>query len=224
MRHFYLASFIMILGILGVGCSPQIDDGSGGSGGASSSSGSGSTTINSTVSTGSTTDTSSTTSATTGATTASSTGTGMQEFFSCADVAAHKFVIKVRADVVPDARQIRLGGQVVYPQGQGFSNTNWGVRGTGPQGAEEVTFDLGEAPSDSTANLTLGTIGPGETTSNPDGIVDGYYYCPNTQPFACGLDILGCYGTAEIGRYVDGVAYGGFSFMSGKPNPTFVTP
>lgn len=229
MRHFMLVSIIGLT-LVGVGCAPfdknEGSGGSGGSGGAGSNS-SASSTASSSVSTSSSTASttgSSSSASSSDASSSVSTGTGMVEFFSCADVAATDFVVKVHADVVPSNRQIRLGGQVVYPAGQGFMNTNWGVRGTGPVGENDVMFDLGVAPSGATANLTLGTIGPNETTPNPDGIVDGNYYCPNSKPYACGIDIIGCYGSTEIGRYVNGVGSGGFAFMTSAPNPTFVTP
>jgi hypothetical protein len=248
MRH--LGWLFLLSLVVSIGCSPfEGETGQGGSGGGSTST---STATTSTSSTTAATSTATTTTSNTGGEGgvggaggdntggaggdggsggtsssdgggSSTSGTGGSSDFACADITAGHLAVKVRADLVPDGRAIRMVGNVDYPNGSGLSDIGWGVRGTAADSAQNATFDLGEALSGTRTEFTLGSTFAG-ADPNGDGIVDGDYYCPDSVPFACAIDILGCFGATELGRYVDGTASGNFAFAANDPNPVFLVP
>jgi hypothetical protein len=221
MRHFAFIFFIG-LALVGAGCTPFPDNGSGGAGGATSTTAS----TDVSTSTGHSTSHGSTSSS---AATTSSTSTGMTpEFFSCVGVPDKHFVLKARVDAMQATQALRIGGWIDYP----LDPPNPCFQDTGEKGSPMADFDFGAVSTGTIYTTYPGRTSMGSPASCP-GIQEGQFLCPQptnkTDPVQCliGLELQGCYGAKSVGRLKDDVASEGLEFTANpngyKVNPTFTT-
>ncbi|MBI4138547.1 hypothetical protein HY479_00145 [Candidatus Uhrbacteria bacterium] len=163
--------------------------------------------------------------------------------FNCSDVGTYHFVIKVRAKFTPNGC-VAADGWLDAPDGKGVSDISWRALYMGASGEKNAQLDFGEVPSGTKGETNWGvsedcTIADGSpmfgsiptSPSDADADYEGGIHAVKNGTTYClygdceGADVLGCYGTTQIGKSVNNVQTGDI-ILAGptNANPVFVTP
>ncbi|MBU1032493.1 hypothetical protein KJ937_01000 [Patescibacteria group bacterium] len=208
MRHFSIISLFVVAFLLGCSVSPGADedDGSGGAAGATSDGGK-------TAAGGAGGSTPDGGSGGTGGVAQGGTGGKVESGpdpakFSCDDVADGHAAVKMQLPngaPVPDAYLV-IDGMKKYPENSGFTSCGWcNIHVSKDKGVAHTVFDQ-KVPG-TTYMLAPGSSETKEPyeTPNKEKVVATAWFCSN---YKCGINILLCNGTKEVGKHVDGKSTG----------------